>query len=325
MLPGADLGRFMRAEYLAQFDRTRLPFEAASRWRAEDIQHVQDSESFVYSVMHEGKPAFLRVTHSGHRCREQILAELQFVAHLAGRGVPVARPIPSAGGTLVESVQGEQAIFHACLFVAAPGDRFAFRSMDGDCDTVRRWGQLLGMIHASSMDYVPTGVRRLRWDADEVWVRAGDHLPAAEVSARHELDMLRSWLAQQQESGEQFGLLHGDLCAANFQVKQETLTVFDFDDCCYHWFMYDIVCALAPQIARSREERQAIRKAFIDGYLTQRSLARGWEFAFDQFLRLRGLYLFILNIRNWNSDLADHPKRGFLEFLRTTFEEPIRW
>ena len=186
----------MRSSYLSTFDGDRVPADAAARWSATEVRHVQSSEAFVYGVAVAGQPAFLRLTHPGHRSAEQVEAELRFVADLATRGVPVARPIPSVGGSLIESVRDGGTTYSACLFAAAPGDRLALRSAADDGPALGQWGRLLGLIHAASAARSPAGTRRFRWSEDDVWTAAEAHLPAAETAARRELAAVRDWLSQ---------------------------------------------------------------------------------------------------------------------------------
>ena len=52
------------------------------------------SENFVFSVKVPGREAVLRLTHSDRRPDEQIAAEIDFMRHLSGEGVPVPEMLP---------------------------------------------------------------------------------------------------------------------------------------------------------------------------------------------------------------------------------------
>ena len=46
------------------------------------------------------------------------------------------------------------------------------------------------------------------------------------------------------QESDAYGLVHADLHMGNFFVDHSgQMTVFDFDDCCFHWFGYD--CAVS--------------------------------------------------------------------------------
>jgi len=43
---------------------------------------------------------------------------------------------------------------------------------------------------------------------------------------------------------ESYGLVHCDVNPTNFYVNDGQITLFDFDDCAYNWFINDIAVAL---------------------------------------------------------------------------------
>jgi Ser/Thr protein kinase RdoA (MazF antagonist) len=75
-----------------------------------------------------------------------------------------------------------------------------------------------------------------------------------------------------------YGLIHGDVHAGNFHLHQGVVHLFDFDDCCYHWFAADIANAIYYAVwHQARYEAPgadpagfAVRftRALLDGYST---------------------------------------------------------
>ena len=126
-------------------------------------------------------------------------------------------------------------------------------SSDWGATLFDEWGRSLATLHTLARRYSPPGYRRLRWDEDDVLVNAQAYLPATESSARRELSRVQDWLIAQPAGGNEFGLIHGDFCRVNFHYDRPHITVFDFDDSCYHWFVYDLVCALAPAYFRPQD------------------------------------------------------------------------
>ncbi len=243
----------MRYAHLKQIDSEHLAAEAVRLWAREpsSLAHVQNSENFIYRFR-MGKRThwyylyYLRLTHGEHRSYEQILAELHFVLHLKRLGCCVSSPISSLKGSLVEPLVHSQTRLHACVFEAAPGARVEGDFAAWEQSLFQEWGQALGTIHALSKGFHPSGIRRLRWNEDDVLLNARNYIPVQETAAREELERVLVWLATLPENAERFGLIHGDLCCANFHYDGQRITSFDFDDSAYHWFVYDIVCALAP-------------------------------------------------------------------------------
>ena len=98
-----------------------------------------------------------------------------------------------------------------------------------------------------------------------------------------------------------YGLIHTDIHAGNFFVKDNELTVFDFDDCSYMWFVSDIAIALFYHIDFQKiTEEERIEKAtlfmkhFMIGYLKENKLTKKDFLAIDLFLKLRELVLYIV-------------------------------
>ena len=57
-------------------------------------------------------------------------------------------------------------------------------------------------------------------------------------------DVLQKRLAEIGESSDHFGLVHADLRLANLLIDGEQLTVIDFDDCGFSWYLYDFAAAI---------------------------------------------------------------------------------
>ncbi|MFZ9683560.1 MAG: hypothetical protein ACO3DQ_10215 [Cephaloticoccus sp.] len=69
----------------------------------QDLEFIRAMENFVYAFNRGGSALILRLTHSTHRSRDEVVAELEFVDYLARHGVDVAHPVPSANGELIET------------------------------------------------------------------------------------------------------------------------------------------------------------------------------------------------------------------------------
>lgn len=319
----------MRDAFLSQIDRVKLPAEAARRWGdgAGALTHVQDSENFVFRFErgHPPRSYFLRLTHAGHRSLAQIAAELDFIRYLSRRGYRASPPVPSRRGNLVETLRTGTADFYACVFEAAPGAHVEVNSSDWGETLFERWGRALATLHALSGRYAPRGLRRYRWDEDDVLVHAATYIPPAESAARRALDDVTRRLSEVPAGGGSFGMIHGDFCRVNFNYDGGRITVFDFDDSCYHWFVYDLVCALAPASFRPPEERRAYREWMVRGYRQVLPLDEPWRDHFDLLLRLRHVYLFALHLRNWSGTIERHPRRNLLDRLRHSFDHPLDW
>ncbi len=118
-----------------------------------------------------------------------------------------------------------------------------------------------------------------------------------------------------------FGLCHSDFHSGNFFVTDEgQITLFDFDDCQYAWYIYDIAMALFYAISmdcQSAEELEAAQTFltnFLSGYRQEFSLDPVWLQQIPLFLKLREIDLYIIihrsmdmnNLDTWCARYMDH-------------------
>ena len=84
-------------------------------------------------------------------------------------------------------------------------------------------------------------------------------------------DQLLAELHTLPQDADSYGLIHFDFNDGNFTVDYDNgdITVFDFDDSCYFWFMFDLACAWEGGIGRTTFRTLPERRAFMDRYMEQ--------------------------------------------------------
>jgi len=100
-----------------------------------------------------------------------------------------------------------------------------------------------------------------------------------------------------------YGLIHSDIHVGNFFVDENKITgFFDFDRCCYKWFVSEIAVILYyPLYMSPLAEDPAKQKAFVSyflplfmqGYERENRLPAGWQEQLELFLRVRDAILYI--------------------------------
>ncbi len=305
---------FKPDEYLSVSDYREQPaLEAAKLWRGESVQRVCDSENYVYSFIADERRRFLRLTPGHHRSLPQIEAELDFIRFLHRGGVSVSLPSTSINGLEVEKMQSGNRDFLACVFEEAEGEPFAFNSNEANMEHFRLRGQTLGRIHTLSRNYVPkANFRRFEWDVDDCILNAENYLPKTESAVWAEYHFLMDWLRKLPKDEQSFGLIHGDFGATNFRCQNDRLCVFDFDDCCYHWFAYDLAITIYPH--GLKKEARALLDSLLEGYCEETV----WDYRrtseLINFCRLRLLYMFLTYAKKWGfSDLSEQQANWFAQ------------
>jgi amicoumacin kinase len=275
------------------------------------VEFVQESEHPVYTI--NGGTHFLRLTSARRRTIEQVQAELDFVRYLHESGLSVSGPIPSRSGQWIETLDDGDCQRFCTVFEAAPGRPAVAFSEEWNEDLFNRWGRSLGKLHTLSSAY--TGPSRWEWHGDPLW--SGIELEHAKMeyeTIRAALDGLGT---------EHYGLIHGDFGRQNFHVDDGTLTVFDFDDCCHHYFAYDVATSLWPLRSQTPEAREAYLSWMLAGYREEASVDDKFIAILQWMFRLRNLYMYLYNLRLWGADTKESGQRAWLDRVSNSVGQPI--
>lgn len=235
--------------------------------------------NLVYEYEHNGQPRILRISFRPDRTAEQIQAELHFVNYLAEHGVRVSVPIPTQNGNLLESLWVGRIPLHIVTFVKGEGMRvpdngYRYRKGAPIEEYFQNWGRALGQMHALTKDYKLASDQVKRPDWFEIHksrlmieTQVPERLPIVRDRIRSLLEEIHS-LPKDRDS---YGLIHGDFNDGNFTVDYTNgdMTVFDFDDCCYFWFIYELASAWEGGIGRVMFRGLEERKAFMEHYMEQ--------------------------------------------------------
>jgi Ser/Thr protein kinase RdoA (MazF antagonist) len=289
---------------------------------AHDVRHVRSGENSVWRF-EAGVERILRVTSETHRTRELLNGELAFVDHLTVQGANVARSIESNSTEKVVDVSrivGGDRSTYATVFERLEGRHFEFYSDDIDRPLFEGWGRTMAQIHLMSEAYSPPDPQRPVWKDDDV---AGCSLANAEVGDDHLVGIrndLVAWLSETESESKHFGMVHGDFEKTNFVMKDGAIGVFDFDDCCQHWFCWDIVCALWVFRNAAKSDRSAFLGWFLDGYSRVREPDPVMLGRFSDLVRLRTIALILYRTRARDRSEVDEWTQRNLSWLKGPWE-----
>jgi Ser/Thr protein kinase RdoA (MazF antagonist) len=279
---------------------------------AENCIHLLDGfESFMYEFEREDGEFILRLAHSLRRTPELIQAEVDWINYLAVGGASVARAIYSHAGRLVEQIEdGQGGYFLATAFVKARGTppwEYGWNQR-----LYETYGALLGRMHALSKDYMPGASisTRPQWD-DPINLDVMAYLPPTEKLVDKRFQELMDYLRGLPRERESYGLIHQDAHGMNLLVDaQGTITLFDFDDCVYSWFVNDIAIVLFYIAMWKTDQPDFIReflRAFLTGYSRENHLDPIWLNEIPYFLKLRELDMYAMIYRSFDVENLDDP------------------
>ena len=265
------------------------------------VAHLRSGENSTWEIELENRRSILRLTSEQHRTRDQIEAELDFVEHLAESGLVVARPLTSGTGERVVELprltKGEGRSW-GVMFERLDGRHYEYYSADIDGPLFRLWGETMGRLHNGSVLFAPKGYRRRPdWRDDEVAGCSRRGVPKDEESLPAR-DQLVTWLSECRREASHYGMVHGDFERTNFLLRDGVIGLFDFDDSCHHWFVWDIACALwVFRKNATRGERSRFLGWFLEGYSSVRDPDVDRLEFFTDFVRLRSVALLLHRLR----------------------------
>jgi len=277
----------------------------------DQIQLLDGFESFIYEFQRRERSLILRIGHSLRRPENLIRGEVDWINYLHEGGASVSRAILAENGNLVVPIDdGHGAQFLVTAFAKAKG------KPPGKDDLgpvfYQRYGRLVGKMHALTKTYVPADMawKRMEWDGPELLeIQA---LPEdGETQLIEKYNELRAHLDALPRSRESYGLVHQDAHLGNLFVDEMgEITLFDFDDCAYSWFMNDIAIVLFYS-ALGQADQAAFTKEFMThfllGYRAENHLDGEWLGEIPYFLKLREIDLYAVIHRSFDVENIEDP------------------
>jgi len=278
---------------------------------ADQIRPLKAFESFIYEFERDDQAFILRLGHSLRRTQALIHGEVDWINYLAAHDVSVAKAIRSQNGKLVEVLEdGQGGQFLAVAFVKAPGK--PPWKVGWTPEMYAAYGRLFGRMHVLATQYQPADPvwKRPEWD-DDLFDFVERYLPASERIARQKYRDVCTHLNDLPKERQCYGLIHQDAHGSNLLVNQTgSLTLFDFDDCAYSWFINDIAIALF-YIALDADDPPAFTRRFLShflrGYRQVRPIDLDWLEQIPWFLKLREIELYAVIHRDFDVNQIDDP------------------
>jgi Ser/Thr protein kinase RdoA (MazF antagonist) len=270
---------------------------ACARWGMDrdHLQLIRAHENFVYATEISGHKAVLRLTHTDHRSRAELEWELAFINSLAAAQLPACTPIPSSSGSTVEAI-GDA--FNACCFHFATGSPARWRNPAiWNEGLFKEWGRVLARFHHhAETTLADRMIGRPLWHQGDFLVN--NYLDSTDSDIFQRLKEFIEELQQLPIGRECFGLIHADFHQGNFFASETgELSVFDFDDCNYHWYANDfaVIWYHLPEGEAEvppNPKREQVMRSLLDGYRQVRALPSGVARDVNRFLLLRDFHMY---------------------------------
>lgn len=276
-------------EVITIFEAYLLPFVSElyelDGYEFKPVKAHDGGRNVVYNCEKKGAGAkILRIAFLNDRNREDLLGEVEYIKYLFEHGGSVSDVVSSRRGNLLEEIAHLNHTFFICLFEKAKGKKLAennYRYREGASITEYYYncGKVLGKLHQLSKSYTPNH-RRYRF-FDKYNAEYIDKLiPDSFSLLKEKLVELLKTLEGMDRSHESFGMIHFDYNDGNYMIDFDTgrITVYDFDNSCFGWYMYDVAdlwrsgmgwIQFEPDAGKRKKVMDDYFKTALEGYRSE--------------------------------------------------------
>ncbi len=238
-----------------------------------DLLNVSENATFLVSDPEAG-PSVLRVHRLGYHTEQEIASELAWMDALrAEAGVRTPRVLAARDGRRIVTVaeRGGTAARHCVRFEFLPGTEPEGQLTSGHFAEL---GAITARMHRHARGWSrPAWFTRFHWDypaafgAQARWGHWQDGIgvgPAERQVLTRLDDVLRARLAAFGTGPARYGLVHADTRLANLLVHDGSVSVIDFDDSGFSWYLYDLGTAVS--FFEHSPEVPALVDSWLAGY-----------------------------------------------------------
>lgn len=242
----------------------------------------------VFHMRSTTAEGYVRVTTRQDRSMADLMGEINFIRHLDAKGVSVATPYTSKDSQTVSMVEHMEQVFCYVIFRVAIGEQLSHRGykyMEGVPLSKHHYncGRILGQVHKASETYVLTDGHKRHHILDYAKVLMETYLPYDMIIVREKINTCMNQLEALEKNPKSYGMIHGDFGDGNYNIDYSNgqITLFDFDDCGYCWYMHEIASAWSASrgwvmYEQDLEQRKVLMDnifaSIVEGYRSVRPL-----------------------------------------------------
>ncbi|MDR1799860.1 MAG: phosphotransferase [Bifidobacteriaceae bacterium] len=241
-----------------------------------DLTLITVSENATFLLALDGQPiGAVRVSHPGYvGGPSAINSEIAWInaIRLQVDEVRVLTVVPSPRGNYVCVIKDNAGTGWICVSTKfVPGTVLEdLPDPSAYYETIGRWSALLHK-HARSWE-LPYGFRRFAWDTSDIvgpsarwgrWEASKLTTQEAALLGAAQFKALQV-MSGYPKNGYTWGLIHADLRASNVLAEGDQLTVIDFDDSGFGYYLWDYAAALS--FLTQEPYGPAMAQAWIRGY-----------------------------------------------------------
>ena len=241
-----------------------------------ELNLITVSENATFVLLLDGRPeGVVRVSQPGYvGGPEAVASEISWLNALHDiDGVRLVDPVPTVRGTFVTTVHDRDGVGWTVISTKFV-DGTVLEDLDDPAPYYRTIGGWAALFHAQSREWKrPYGFMRFNWDLSDMvgpsprWGRWEDADLDADARALCEKALWEAMdvVMKVPRTNQTWCLIHADLRPSNvIRGDDGTLTVIDFDDAGYSWYLYDYASSLS--FIEHKPYAPDLAKAWVSGY-----------------------------------------------------------
>lgn len=287
---------------------------------------IGNSANLIYDIESKNNQYILRISKQAYEYLPQYEAEIDYLNYLFINDINVPMIIPSMTNKLVEVISYNNEYYFISLFTKANGHHPQIDNLDEwNEELFYHWGKTMGKIHFVTKNYKSPNdkVKRKHWNEDIYFKEIYD-------LRKSDYDLTEIWTKIVNEIGElpkdknSYGIIHNDFHQCNFFIYDGKITVFDFDDCLYSWYICDIAIAIYHSLqtvpTTNMKERESFEikfmENFIKGYLSENYISKEWLKKIPLFLEYRRICSYKFFLKLWSDNELSEFQKEYLSNMK---------
>lgn len=304
----------------------KILYEAENLYNATAISKnvLGNSTNMIFELTSPETSIILRVSDYSEDKESHIDFELNWLNYLSKSMLQVARPVLSKNKNLYEIINSDNKSYILCAFKKASGKLVETNNSNEWNDNLfKNLGEIMGKIHSLTKEYLDATdiVKQYEWNNDIFFQPEYNFTDDEQVEEIWQ--NIINEISKLPKTKATYGIIHNDLHQLNFFVDGEHITVFDYDDCLYSWYAFDIMLTTYQMVSTIPHKQQKERNefsqkfilSFLEGYTKYNNLEEQWVDYFDLFLKYRRIcsYRFIKYLFNKKTS---NPYKSYCNWLR---------
>lgn len=302
-------------------DATAL--KAAKLWsdNPTNLKLINNQINCVYRFENKNQGYYLRITHKMIRTQSELEAAIFFQQYLYKNHVHVCPAILSKYSRLIETVKQDHLEFYAHVCLEMPGQPINFSSKNKEAYIA--WGQAMAQLHQASTGFDPENHSFLSWH--DLWVETGAKVELESPEINQAFNEISQFLNNLTVNKNNFGLIHGDHRVANVLAYRHKISIIDFDEPIYHWYMSDIVRPFLDLANQPYCNWENNWHWYLEGYNQIFPIEKTLLEAANWFVRMKSLSIYLWCKNHWYEPTAPggKPRDIWLDELKNMVFTPL--